>query len=287
MEGDSLIEPAARTDRFLRYDIVDSEFVESRRVDVWLPPGYDEGTDSYRVIYAQDGQNLFDATTAFVGVDWRLHDAVARLSTEETCQPAIVVGIWNTADRIAEYMPQKPLQGDRCERIRTRFAKRYGSEPMSDNYLRFMVTELKPLIDKSFRTRTSPGDTILLGSSMGALVSLYGFCEYPDVFANAVCMSTSWTIGGKSVITYLREAVPPADTRKIYFDYGSEAQIGAYEKHQHEVDRIFHRKKYVRDVNFMVQRFPGDPHSEDAWRDRVDVPLRFVLHRRGRRRHAE
>ncbi|MBT8400445.1 MAG: esterase family protein, partial [Rhodothermia bacterium] len=112
---------------------------------------------------------------------------------------------------------------------------------------------------------------------MGGLISLYGFCEYPSTFGKAVCMSTSWTVAGKPILDYIKRAVPPPSGRRIYFDYGSEAQIGAYEKLQHEADRVFYRKGYRRDIHFMVQRFPGDPHSEEAWRGRVEVPLRFVL----------
>ena len=272
-----MVEPTVVTDRFHRYDDFDSQFVAGRRVDVWLPPGYDEGGRTYPVIYAQDGQNLFDPATAYVGIPWGLQDAISRLAQEDSDLAAIVVGIWNTPDRIPEYMPQKPLGGSRYRHIRERFAERYGQAPISDDYLRFMSAELKPEIDGTFRTRPSPASSVLLGSSMGALISLYGFCEYPDSFGKAVCMSTSWTIAGKSVLSYLRDHIPSPRTRKAYFDYGSEAQIGAYEKLQHETDRLFHRHGYRRDVTYMVQRFPGDAHSEEAWRDRVEVPLRFIL----------
>ncbi len=189
---------------------------------------------------------------------------------------AIVVGIWNTDDRVPEYMPAKPMIQAR-QRVRSHFEERYGKQPMSDRYLRFLVEELKPEIDKAFRTDQQQAATTLLGSSMGGLISLYGMCEYPEVFGNAICMSTSWTIIGKPITSYLRTNIPDASVHRVYFDHGNEAQIGAYEKIQHEVDLLFHRKGYRRDVNFMTQRFPEDPHSEEAWRDRVSIPLRFVL----------
>lgn len=276
MKGDpAAAEATDGQGRFHRYGELDSKFVAKRRVDVWLPPGYYDSDRRYPVIYAQDGQNLFDPSTAYIGVDWGIQEAAARLLEEDSEMGAIVVGIWNTPDRIPEYMPQK-LFTDGSYRLE-RFVTRYGGEPISDDYLRFMSEELKPKVDSSFRTNPDPPSTVLLGSSMGGLISLYGFCEYPSVFGKAVCMSTSWTVAGKPVVEYLKDAVPAPRGRRIYFDYGSEAQIGAYEKLQHEVDRVFYKKGYRRDVHFMVQRFPGDPHSEEAWRGRVEVPLRFVL----------
>lgn len=243
---------------------------------MWLPPGYVDSSRLFPVVYGHDGQNLFDPSTAFVGIDWQIHDAVERMAGEDERFAAIVVAVWNTADRVPEYMPAKPLS-EAKPKVRTHFQERYGKQPISDQYLRFLVEELKPEIDKTFRTDPQPSATTLLGSSMGGLISLYGMCEYPEVFGNAVCMSSSWTIIGKPITAYLRKNIPAVPGHRVYFDHGNEAQIGAYEKIQHEVDLLFHRKGYRRDVDFMTQRFPGDTHSEEAWRDRVSIPLRFIL----------
>ncbi len=112
---------------------------------------------------------------------------------------------------------------------------------------------------------------------MGGLVSLYAICEYPHVFGSAICMSTSWTVGGKPTLGYLRSAIPDPKNHTIYFDHGNEAQIGAYEKLQHAVDLMFMASGYRRDLNYMSLRFDGADHSETAWRGRVEVPLRFTL----------
>lgn len=255
-----------------------SSHVASRRVDVWLPPGYEEnGGRRYPVIYAHDGQNLFDEGTAFAGVDWGVDEAVTRLTAEDSRFAAIVVGIWNSPQRLPEYMPEKPLMLPHNERVCERFVDRYGGKPISDSYLRFIVEELKPAIDREFRTRRQAESTAILGSSMGGLVSLYGICEYPDVFGAAICMSTSWTVGGKPALGYLRLSIPEPRNHLIYFDHGNEAQIGAYEKFQHAVDLLFSSSGYRRDHNYMSLRFDGADHSEASWRSRVEVPLRFVL----------
>lgn len=260
------------------FDPFETGHVADRRVDVWLPPGYDGSPDRrYPVIYAHDGQNLFDASTAFAGVDWGLDDAIAGLTVESPDYAAIVVGIWNTPRRIAEYMPQKPLLLPHNQKVLKRFSERYGGAPVSDSYLRFLVEDLKPTIDRKYRTKAVRESTILLGSSMGGLVSLYGICEYPDVFGAAICMSTSWTVGGKPTLGYLRAKIPDPSSHLMYFDHGNEAQIGAYEKLQHAVDVLLAASGYRRDANFMSLRFDGADHSELAWRSRVEVPLRFVL----------
>jgi predicted alpha/beta superfamily hydrolase len=248
-----------------------------RRVDVWLPPDYEASDRSYPVIYAHDGQNLFDESTAYAGVDWGLDEAVTKLVAEDPRFAAIIVGIWNSPERIPEYMPQKPLLLPHNEKVRDRFAERYGGAPISDDYLRFVVEDLKPAIDREFRTVRDRRSTIVLGSSMGGLVSLYAICEYPDMFGVAICMSTSWTVGGKPTLGYLRSSIPDPRNHMIYFDHGNEAQIGAYEKLQHAVDVMFSASGYRRDRNFMSLRFDGADHSEAAWRSRVEVPLRFAL----------
>ncbi len=262
---------------FKAYGVFSSRFVADRRVDVWLPPGYQIGNRRYPVIYVHDGQNVFDETTAYAGVAWDLHHAVSRLTEEDPKFAAIVVAIWNTDARIPEFMPQKPLLLPHNQRILRRFEERYGDEPVSDEYLRFITRELKPRVDREYRTNPSRAATALLGSSMGGLVSLYGICEYPDVFGAAICMSTSWTVGGKPTLGYLRDHIPDPDNHLLYFDHGNEAQIGAYEKLQHAVDVLFASAGYQRDINFMSLRFDGADHSEGSWKNRVEVPLRFAL----------
>lgn len=55
-----------------------------------------------------DGQNLFDPKLSFIGVDWGVDETMTRLIGEAKIRE-IVVGVWNTPKRLAEYMPQKPV----------------------------------------------------------------------------------------------------------------------------------------------------------------------------------
>ena len=259
-----------------------SQWVDVRHVDVWLPEGYSAASEkTYRVIYAQDGQNLFVGEHAFAGVSWQIHHAMNRLHEEEGISPAIIVGIWNTEKRIPEYMPERPVARFARTSVVERFVDTYGSIPLSDRYLTFITRELKPRIDRAYRTRTGPEDTFLIGSSMGGLFSLYAACEYPSYFGGAACLSTSWTVPGRIMTRYLEYRLPEPGNHRFYFDFGSEALIRRYEGFQNRVDRLLAKRGYRAGVDWMTRRFPGDPHSESAWRDRVDIPLRFLLRSRG------
>ncbi len=261
--------------RIVRHTDFASKHVDSRHIEVWVPP--DQGTKPLPVLYMQDGQNLFHGQDSFAGVTWGVAETLTRLIEEESLPAAIVVGIWNTRRRIPEYMPQRPLDDWADPSILNRFSKTYGGKPSSDAYLKFMVEELKPFIDREYQTRPGADSTWLMGSSMGGLISLYAACEHPSVFSAACCLSTSWTVGGRVMIRYLERTLPSPATHKLYFDYGSEAQIARYERLQQAANRVLSRGGYRREKNWMTRRFPGAAHDEAAWRARLDVPLRFLL----------
>ena len=258
---------------------VGSKYVAARRVDVWLPPGYDAGRRRrYPVLYMHDGQNLFDPQTSYIGVDWGVDEAMTRLIAGGKVREAVVVGVWNTPQRVAEYMPQKALAGLDPSRADEMFRPAL-SEPLADNYLKFLVTELKPLVDARFRTLPGREDTLIMGSSMGGLISLYALSEYPKVFGGAGCVSTHWPAAGGAAVEYFRTRLPDPATHKIYFDYGTETLDAHYEPFQKRVDAMMEAAGYREGKNWVTKKFPGDEHSERAWRRRVHVPLEFLLAR--------
>ena len=207
-----------------------SRFVEPRNVDVWLPPGYAlEGAPRLPVIYMHDGQNLFDPQTAYGGVDWGIDEAIARLAKKGRVREAIVVGIWNTDRRWPEYMPGEALELPTGRRVKSWFAQEFGGQPISDDYLRFVVQELKPFVDGKYRTSPDRENTFVMGSSMGGLISLYALCKYPGVFGGAGCVSTHWPAGEGIVIEYLRKALPKPGAHRIYFDHGTQTLDASYE----------------------------------------------------------
>jgi predicted alpha/beta superfamily hydrolase len=262
-----------------RYEHFESKYVLPRTVDVWLPPGYASGRrQRFPVLYMHDGQNLFDPRTAYAGVDWGVDETMTRLINQGVLRESIVVGVWNTPRRVAEYMPRKAVPFANTKDLKG-VTVASSDEIVSDEYLKFLVRELKPFIDSRYRTLTGRRDTFIMGSSMGGLVSAYAACEYPRVFGGAGCVSTHWPAGDGAVVEYLKSHLPAPRAHKFYFDFGTETLDAAYEPYQRRVDEIMIRAGYAEGLDWVTRRFEGEEHSEKSWRKRVDIPLVFFLHK--------
>jgi predicted alpha/beta superfamily hydrolase len=196
---------------------------------------------------------------------------------EEGAPGMIVVGIWNTPQRYLEYMPYKPLLAPRAKSLLKRILKRQQGPPTSDLYLRFIVEELKPFVDANYRTLPDQPHTFVMGSSMGGLISAYAVSEYPQVFGGAGCLSPHWPYGGGMLVDYFGEALPAAGCHKLYFDFGTEGLDGAYEPYQQKLDQYVTRLGYHYGEDWITEKFEGAEHSEEAWRERVHMPLRLFF----------
>ena len=255
-----------------------SHYILPRHVEVWLPPGYEsEAERRYPVLYMHDGQNCFRGVDASFGVAWEVQHALERLVIAGEAEPAIIVGIWSIAPlRYVEYCPARPFFY-LSSAARRHVTAGFGGEPVSDDYLRFIVTELKPFIDATYRTRPGREDTSLMGSSMGGLISLYGLCEYPDVFGGAACVSTHWPAVEGGIVPYLRDYLPDPATHRLYFDFGTDTLDALYRPTQRLVDEVMVAAGYEPGVNRITREFPGARHFEADWAHRVHIPLRFIL----------
>lgn len=266
---------AART---VRHADFASTHVAARHVDVWLPPGYDtDPSVRYPVVYMHDGQNLFAPATSYGGEPWAVDKAVERLMAEGRSRGAIVVGVWNSgATRFAEYMPQKA--------VTTPLTTMYPAMPdvpadtlRADAYLKFLVEELKPFIDHTYRTRPERAHTHVMGSSMGGLISAYALCEYPQVFGGAGCVSTHWVAGEGSMIDYLARKLPAPGVHKLWFDHGTETVDALYEPYQQRADAVLRAAGYTPGPLWQTRKYAGTAHNEAAWRARVHEVLAFLL----------
>jgi predicted alpha/beta superfamily hydrolase len=267
------------TGRVEQYRNFPSRFVAARSIDVWLPPDYTtERNARYPVLYMHDGQNLFDPATAFGGTDWGVDETMSRLISEGRIRKAIVVGIWNSARRKAEYTPRKAMHYSTLDSISDVLPRESGPI-LSDEYLHFLVQEVKPFIDSVYRTLPDQQNTFMMGSSRGGLISAYALCEYPGVFRGAGCVSTHWPVDSGSVITYLAKHFPDPATHMFYFDYGTATLDSFYESYQVRMDSVMHKAGYKDGWNRITRKFPGEIHSESSWKKRVDLPLRFLLHK--------
>lgn len=265
-----------------------SKYVDARNIDVWLPDGYSV-KKKYAVLYMHDGQMLFDASATWNKQEWQVDETVGRLIEEGKIKETIVVGVWNNGEcRHSEFFPQKTLAEIPAATRDFIISKQLKNKPQADNYLKFLVEELKPYIDKNFSTRQDRKNTFIAGSSMGGLISIYALCEYPKVFGGAAGMSTHLPLIlaenvdanndliAASFRNYLEKNLPEANTRKIYFDYGDQSLDVFYPPLQKKVDDILHGKNWTAKA-WLTRSFPGEDHSEKAWSKRLQIPLEFLL----------
>ncbi len=142
--------------------------IQDREVIVWLPTQYLENPKKkFPVLYMHDGQNTVDPNTAFMHSDWQMDDTIEQLAAGGRITPPIIVGVYNTPDRLEEY----------------------NDTELGRGYLKFLVETVKPLVDSKFRTLKGKKHTAVMGSSMGGLISFLAAWYYPTVFGHAACLS--------------------------------------------------------------------------------------------------
>lgn len=269
-----------------------SEFITARNVDIWLPEGYCL-ENKYSVLYMHDGQMLYDAEKSWNKQAWDVDDVASKLIKSGKLKDFIVVGIWNGGEnRHPDYFPQKPFESlSQVEKDTINAQLKLSHVPLkkafcpqSDNYLKFLVKELKPYIDKKYSVRTNKENTFVAGSSMGGLISMYAICEYPHIFGGAACLSTHWvgtfTLENNPIpnafVKYLSENLPNPKTHKIYFDCGDQTLDALYPEIQKKVDSLMISKGYDK-ANWITKYFPGENHSEKSWSKRLNIPLEFLF----------
>ena len=269
-----------------RVDSFPSKYIKPRPVDVWLPESYVENKD-YAVLYMHDGQMLFDSTTTWNKQEWEVDEWASKLMDEDKTKDFIVVAIHNIPEiRWQDLFPQKAYNF-MAEEAKSELKSISGSKDFNlngDNYLKFLVEELKPQIDKTYSTHTDMENTFVMGSSMGGLMSMYAISEYPKVFGGAACLSTHWPGAGimknnplpNAIFKYMEANLPKAGNHKLYFDYGNKTLDQHYPQYAPRVDDILKKKGYTED-NSKNLFFEGTDHSENSWNARLDQPLLFLL----------
>lgn len=274
-----------------RIEAFESKFIENRIIDIWLPENYST-SKKYAVLYMSDGQMLFDANTTWNKQAWEVEEVLTKLIQENKIKETIVVGIWNGGKvRHASYFPQKPYENLSIEdkELVTKKLQEKGRTtdvfiPNSDNYLKFIVQELKPYIDSKYSVQTNKENTSIAGSSMGGLISIYAICEYPEVFGGSASLSTHWPGNFETennpipnaFFKYLKANLPDPNSHKIYFDCGNQTLDSMYPDLQKQVDVIIKGKGFSA-KNWLTKYFPGKDHSEKSWNERLHIPLEFLL----------
>ncbi len=225
----------------------------ARDVIVWLPPSYEkDSTARYPVLYMHDGQNIIDPSTSFIGYDWRVDEVSDSLIKAGRMKEVIVVGVYNSPDRTAEYADTKKGKA----------------------YMDFLIHTLKPLVDSTYRTLPDRENTAVMGSSMGGLISFLLAWRHPEVFSKAGCLSP---VLPDDLIKEVSDYDGPNKHLRLYVDIGG---VGLEQRLRPGCDDmipVLEKKgfKMHRDLEWFVD--PKAEHNERAWAARLWRPLTFLL----------
>ena len=252
------------TPRLVRHDRFSSRALSGERgVTVWLPPGYEDAGDArYPVLYLQDGQNLFDPEAAYVkGETWRVAETAGALIDAGQLQPLLIVGIdHGEANRLHEYTPTPD--------------RRRGGGGAS-GYARLIIDELKPFIDRTYRTRPEPAHTGIGGSSLGALVALYLGLTRPDVFGRAAVLSPSVWWDRRAILRTVRQA-RPAPPLRVWVDIGSrEGRLHVENARLLRAGLI--DSGWIEGETLHYEEVADGTHSERAWADRFGRVVQWLF----------
>lgn len=233
----------------------------TRSLRIYLPPSYSENPfKSYPVVYMHDGQNLFQAQTSAFGVEWEVDETADSLVVSGQMRETIFVGMDNAgASRIWEYT--------------TTSDPSYGGGG-GEGYLDFIEQEVMPWVNANYRTQSGAEDTIIMGSSLGGLISFCGAWSRPDVFGTAVAMSSSFWWDGASTVTNIETYSGPWIDARFYVDIG--ANEGSVAQSQDMAAALLDLG-YQSTVNTWFHLDPFGSHNEASWRDRLHLPLSAVL----------
>ena len=254
--------PLRRSGRIHRIAPLPSAHVSPREVQVWLPPGYASSpARRYPVLYLHDGQNVFDAASA--GAEWQFDEAAQRLVAAGEMAPLIIVAVASTAQRKEDYTPVPALM---------------KGQPVGGGaaaYGRYLVEELKPLIDRRYRTEPGRGSTAVGGSSLGGLVSMWLLLEHGGTFGSGLVVSPSVWWAYEDIVAQVRRRAPGLPPPKLWLDIGllegEEGVAGVRRLRQALADSGW-------DSRYLEQ--PGAGHDEAAWAARVP---QMLLHLHGTR----
>lgn len=247
--------------------VIDTAFLipqlkRTRKVWIYLPENYATSRERFPVIYMQDGQNIFDNATAYSG-EWGVDEYLD--SAASGAKKCIVVAIDNGGTkRLNEYCPYN-------FRLTGVAANAKSNKGEGNAYVDFLVKTLKPYIDRTYRTEKDKENTFIVGSSMGALISVYALLKHPAIFGAAAIFSPAFWIAPK-IFDDIKTKGKKLSS-KIYFFAGrqeSETIIAGTQKAYEEM------KKVSKSAIQLVISEEGE-HNEETWRNEFSVFYRWLV----------
>jgi len=279
---------AADRGRLLQYDHVFAAGLPEQRLTIWLPPGYDKGVRRYPVVYMHDGHNLFDRASSNFGKIWEAERAMLA-AMKRGAEPHIIVGIWAPGvDRYRQYLPASAYRLAAPD-IAASMAAAAGGPILSDAYLDWLAGPLKSWVDATLRTRPGRNDTVIMGSSMGGLMSCYAFLERPAVYGRAACVSSHWPAVAPGAVGdadprlialwdgWFAARLGPPDGRRLWMDHGTATLDAHYAPYQQAIDARLAASGWERGREWQSRVYDGAPHDENAWAARLPEIFLFLM----------
>jgi predicted alpha/beta superfamily hydrolase len=230
--------------------------IPSRDIIVWLPPDYGVNKNiKYPVLYMQDGQNLFDPLTSSFGVDWQADETCDSLIRNMIIDPLIVVGIYNTKERMTEYVP--------------------GTAGTA--YMNFVVNVVKPFIDRNYLTLSGKKNTFVGGSSAGGTIAFLIAWNNPSIFSKVLCMSPAFKIQNIDVVKNVSEYSGKKKKLVFYIDNGGKGLEERLQPGIDEMIKALENKGYLKNKDFFWIKSPDAEHNEAAWAKRLKGALKLIL----------
>ncbi|MBK9139454.1 MAG: alpha/beta hydrolase [Verrucomicrobia bacterium] len=277
-----------------------------RMVRVYLPASYHaEPTRRYPVLYVHDGQNAFTTAgrdAAFGWGSWELDRIATELAAAGRLREIIMVAVDATEHRYVEYRGfARQYMPEQLAALK-RPPPEPGSNARFEAYSRFLREELKPRVDREYRTLSDPAHTGLIGASLGGIVSVSLAWAHPEVFGQAASLSGSFQIEGRWFIErVLKDHSGPPKPIRLYLDSGVVDYSGGDDNRKQteavvaELRRLGWRDG--RDLLHFVDETPLDDtalkaaglredkwsearrsqHNEFYWRQRVWRALEFLF----------
>jgi predicted alpha/beta superfamily hydrolase len=231
--------------------------IPSRTVRIYLPRGYQQNTGKrYPVVYLHDGQNVFDPGGSFGS--WSADATATCEIAQGRMREAILVGVNNSVSRTAEYQPPNDSNG--------------GTQGRADAYASFLINNVRPYVDATYRTLNDPKNTITLGSSMGGLVSLYLGREF-SVFGKIGVFSPALWISPNYVATVNAGSKKPL---RVYLDFGTAEPESDWNNALAMYD-VHLAQGYSANADVTFVGGCGDGHNEAAWKTRLPQALHYLL----------